>query len=72
MPECLNYFKKILAEIHPTKLFQIPSWIPKLCNPQIQFDLDPPTYQQISVVIYLDLLGLTAKYCKSSNHQQTG
>ena len=51
MPECLNYFRKILAEIHPTKLFQIPSWIPKLCNPQIQFDLDPPTYQQITAVI---------------------
>ena len=51
MPECLNYPRKILAEIHPTKLFQIPSWIPKLCNPQIQFDLDPPTYQQITAVI---------------------
>ena len=51
MPECLNYFRKILAEIHPTKLFQIPSRIPKLCNPQIQFDLDPPTYQQITAVI---------------------
>ena len=33
------------------KLFPIPNWIPKLCRPQIQFDLDPPTYQQITTVI---------------------
>ncbi len=51
MSECLTYFRKTLAAIHPTKLFQIPSWIPKLCNPQSQFDLDPPTYQQITAVI---------------------
>lgn len=29
--ECLNYFTKTLAAIHPRKLFNIPSWIPKLC-----------------------------------------
>ncbi len=51
MSECLTYFRKTLAAIHCTTLFQIPSWIPKLCNPQIQFDLDPPTYQQITAVI---------------------
>ena len=51
MPECLNYFRKTLSAIHPTKLFHIPNWIPKLCDPQIQFDLDPPTYQQITAVI---------------------
>ena len=49
--ECFNYFKKSLAAIHPEKLFPIPNWIPKLCRPQIQFDLDPPTYQQITTVI---------------------
>ena len=48
---CFNYFKKSLAAIHPEKLFPIPNWIPKLCRPQIQFDLDPPTYQQITTVI---------------------
>ena len=33
------------------KLFNIPSWIPKLSDPEVQFNLDPPTYQQISNVI---------------------
>ena len=50
--ECFNYLKKkTLAAIHPEKLFPIPNWIPKLCRPQVQFDLDPPTYQQITTVI---------------------
>ena len=51
MSECLNYFSKTLAAVNPSKLFQIPSWIPKFNNPQIQFDLDPPSYRQITTVI---------------------
>ena len=51
MSECLTYFRKTLSAINPTKLFQIPNWIPKFDNPQIPFDLDPPTYQQITAVI---------------------
>ena len=51
MSECLNYFSRALAAVKPSKLFQIPSWIPKFNNPQIQFDLDPPSYRQITIVI---------------------
>ena len=51
MSECLNYFSRTLAAVNPSKLFQIPSWIPKFNNPQIQFDLDPPSYRHITTVI---------------------
>ena len=51
MSECFNYFRKTLAAIHPTKLFPLPSWIPPLRNPEIPFNLDPPTYQQVTSVI---------------------
>ena len=51
MSECLNYFSKTLAAVHPTKLFPFPSWIPQLLNPKIPFNLDPPTYQQVTSVI---------------------
>ena len=51
MLECFNYFKKTFAAVQPTKLFRFPSWIPTLCNPEIPFNLDPPTYQQVTSVI---------------------
>ena len=51
MTDCFTYFSKSLAKINPTKLFNIPSWIPKLSDPEVQFNLDPPTYQQISNII---------------------
>ena len=51
MPECLSYFTKILAKINPNKVFNIPSWIPLLPDPTNEFNLDPPTYQQITNVI---------------------
>ena len=51
MTQCLSYFTKTLAAIHPTKLFTIPSWIPALSDPEVQFDLDPPSYQQITNII---------------------
>ncbi len=51
MTDCLNYFSKSLVKINPNKLFNIPSWIPKLSDPEVQFNLDPPTYQQITNVI---------------------
>ena len=49
--QCLSYFTKTLAAIHPTKLFTIPSWIPALSDPEVQIDLDPPSYQQITNII---------------------
>ncbi|CAB4027255.1 Hypothetical predicted protein [Paramuricea clavata] len=51
MTDCLSYFSKSLAKINPNKLFVIPSWIPKLSDPAVQFNLDSPTYQQITNVI---------------------
>ena len=51
MTQCLSHFTKILAAIHPNKLFNIPSWIPALSDPEIQFDLDPPSYQQVTNII---------------------
>ncbi|CAB3987434.1 Hypothetical predicted protein [Paramuricea clavata] len=49
--DCFTYFCKSLAKINPNRLFNIPSWIPKLSDPEVQFNLDPPTYQQITNVI---------------------
>ena len=51
MTECAVYFTKTLAAVHPGKLFHIPSWIPRLSDPQVEFDLDPPSYQQVTAVI---------------------
>ena len=49
--QCLEYFTKTLTAIYPNKLFHIPSWIPKLADPVIQFDLQPPTYRQVTNII---------------------
>ena len=51
MTDCFSYFSKSLAKINPNKLFHLPSWIPKLSDPQVQFNLDPPTYQQITNIV---------------------
>ena len=51
MTDCLLYFSKSLAKINSNNLFVISSWIPKLSNPEVKFNLDPPTYQQITNII---------------------
>ncbi|CAB4010466.1 Hypothetical predicted protein [Paramuricea clavata] len=51
LAECTSYFTKTLSAISPTKTFNIPSWIPKFASPQTPFNLDPPTYQEITNVI---------------------
>ena len=57
LSQCLSYFTKTLSAINLTKCFKIPSWIPKFTypqfnlDPQMQFNLDPPTYQEITNVI---------------------
>jgi hypothetical protein len=43
MTECAVYFTKTLAAVHLGKLFHIPSWIPRLSDPQVEFDLDRPS-----------------------------
>jgi hypothetical protein len=66
MTECAVYFTKTLAAVHPDKLFHIPSWILRLSDPQVEFDLDPPSYQQVTAVTVnwknLVLLVLSIKY----------
>ena len=51
MTQCTSYFTKTFSSINPTKTFKIPDWIPKFTSPQTQFNLDPPTYQEITNVI---------------------
>lgn len=51
MNECFDYFTRTLSSVNPTKVFNLPSWIPTLSEPAIPFNLEPPTYQQISNVI---------------------
>ena len=51
MTDFLSYFSKSLVKMNPNKLFVIPSWIPKLSDPEVQFNFDPPTYQQITNVM---------------------
>ena len=52
MDNCLKHFKSVLAKITPNKIFQIPSWIPALPDPITEFDLEPPTFQQITNIIH--------------------
>ena len=49
--QCTSYFTKTFSAINPCKTFSIPSWIPKFASPQTPFNLDPPTYQEITNVI---------------------
>ena len=49
--DCLSFFKKYFSVRSPSKSFSIPSWIPSLATPQVPFNLDPPSYQEISRII---------------------
>ena len=51
MDECFDYFTRTLLSLNPNRVFNLPSWIPTLPDPVIPFNLEPPTYQQISNVI---------------------
>ena len=51
MTECSSYSKNVFAKINPNKLSEIPSWIPVLPNPIVEFDPNPPSYQQITNII---------------------
>ncbi|CAB3992804.1 Hypothetical predicted protein, partial [Paramuricea clavata] len=46
--EC-STFLEMLGNVGLDKNYQ--TWIPKLSDPEVQFNLDPPTYQQITNVI---------------------
>ena len=48
---CTDFFLKYFLAINKSKLFCIPSWIPPITPPQVPFNLDPPSYQQITNII---------------------
>ena len=48
---CTEYFRKTLQSMNPTKRFTIPSWIPAFKTPTYQYDITPPTYQEITKII---------------------
>ena len=47
---CYEFFKKFFKCVNPTKMFQIPSWIPSFPPPE-KFNSNPPTYAEISQII---------------------
>jgi len=51
MTDCLSYFTKVLTSANPKKIWNIPTWIPKLAEPRSPFNLSPPTYEQVTAVI---------------------
>ena len=48
---CAEYFRRTLTTINPGKYFRIPSWIPQLSAPTVQFTDKPPTYAKVTRVI---------------------
>ena len=48
---CTEFFLKYFSAINKSKLFCITSWIPPFTLPQVPFNLDPPSYQQITNII---------------------
>ena len=49
--DCISFFRGVFTSMNPNKIFRIPSWIPLFAPPQIPFNLDPPSYQQVTNVI---------------------
>ena len=48
---CENYFLKVLSPLNPSKVFTIPSWIPRLNGPTVEFSKEPVSYKKICKVI---------------------
>ena len=49
--QCTSYLKKTFSAVCPNKTFNIPNWIRTFSPPQTPFNLDPPTYTEITNVI---------------------
>ena len=49
---CYKYFCEKLRHINRKKQFKIPKWMKVLNNPDIEFDLSPPRYNEISSIIW--------------------
>ena len=50
--ECTNHFLKVFSSASPNQQFPIPSWIPALQQTSIPFNLEPPSYDKITNVIW--------------------
>ena len=49
--DCKQYFRKILFEKNRHKSFNPPSWMKKLNEPTIKFNLETPSYVQITKIL---------------------
>jgi hypothetical protein len=51
LAQCTAYFTRTFSAVIPNKIFNISSWIPKFSSPTTPFNLDPPTYNEITNII---------------------
>ena len=49
---CISFFRNVFTSMNSNKIFRIPSRITLLAPPQVPFNLDPPSYQQVTDVIH--------------------
>ena len=49
--QCISYFCNTFTSKIPNKCFRIPSWIPLFALPQIPFNSNPLSYQQVTNII---------------------
>ena len=50
--DCYKYFKKTLSEKNQFRDYNTPSWMQKLNEPTIDFNLEAPTYREITKIIF--------------------
>ena len=49
--DCWKHFMKTCHESKPSQVFNIPSWMKQLEEPMKDFDIKPPTYNEINKII---------------------
>ena len=49
--DCKKYFRKVLSEKNRNKSFHPPSWMKKLEEPTVDFNLETPTYAEITKIV---------------------
>ena len=49
--ECFEYFSNVVKEKGKTKKFDFPSWMKPLENPTHDFNLEAPTYQEVTNIV---------------------
>ena len=48
---CADYFCKTFSALNSNRIFAIPSWIPKLSEPNFPLHMNSPSYQTITSII---------------------